>query len=452
MNFLFQKNDEHFPEEKTFIKSFYLNRTYGDLRKKILSDLENLKNQNINSGEVVAIVGDYCFETISLFFALHINKCIVVPITNSLGNEIDFRIDAAKVKYAFYLNADCTFTKKEFVNISDNDFVQSFLSCNCSGLILFSSGSSGVPKAMLHNLDHLIGSYNNKKNKNLTFLIFLMFDHIGGLNTLLNAIAMECSIVIPENRDPEHVCSLIEKLKVNILPSSPTFLNLILMSGAHKKYSLSSIKLITYGTEPMPIELLNRLKNEIPSVKLIQTFGTSETGIANVVSKSSSSNFIKFDDPNCDYKIVNGELWLRSKTQIIGYLNYSNDKFTDDGWFKTGDLIEETDDGYLRISGRLTDMINVGGLKVLPDEVESILLEIDGIKDALVFSKNNPITGQIVAAQLVIDENIIDKNSLKSIVRSYCNKKLDPYKVPVFIEQVESVNYSSRFKKNRIIN
>ena len=448
---LLLQNTEEISDQKIFIKSLNSNKTYGELRKKIYSYLESLNSQNISSGEVVAIVGDYCFESISLFFALHLKKCIVVPITNLLEKEIDYRIQAAQIQYAFYLQSDLTFVKKDFSYSSNNELVQKFISTNNSGLILFSSGSSGIPKAMLHNLDHLIDSYNNKKSKNMVFLIFLLFDHIGGLNTLLNAIAMSCSIVIPESRDPEYICSLIEKLQINILPSSPTFLNLILISGGHKDYSFNSLRLITYGTEPMPEELLHRLKMEIPSVKLIQTFGTSETGIANVISKSSSSNFIKFDDPNCEYKIVDGELWLRSKTQIMGYLNSSNDKFTDDGWFKTGDLVEETDGGFLRISGRATDIINVGGLKVLPDEVESVILEIDGVKDVLVYAKNNPITGQIVAAQLVIDETKLKKDNIKLIIRSFCITKLDPYKVPVYIEIVSSVNYSNRFKKNRII-
>ena len=70
-----------------------------------------------------------------------------------------------------------------------------------------------------------------------------------------------------------------------------------------------------------------------------------------------------------------GELWLRSKTQVLGYLNASMDPFTEDGWFKTGDLVDELKDGYIRIIGRKNDLINVGGEKVLPAEVESILME-----------------------------------------------------------------------------
>jgi acyl-coenzyme A synthetase/AMP-(fatty) acid ligase len=452
MNFQSLNDDTFFSKEKIFINSPSSTKTYHEFRNRVLQYFEFLKNHNISHGDVVAIVGDYCFESISMFFALHLNKCIIVPITSLVEKEVDYRIMAAQVKYAFYLKThNLEFQIKEYSYSANNKLVNTFINNNYSGLILFSSGSSGTPKAMLHNLDSLIDNYNSKKSKNLIFLLFLMFDHIGGLNTLLNAIAMQCCIIIPENRDPEYVCSLIEKFRINILPSSPTFLNLILMSGAHKKYSLESLKLITYGTEPMPEELLKRLKHEIPHIKLLQTFGTSETGIANVVSKSSSSNLIKFDDPNCEYKIVEGELWLRSRTQIMGYLNCSNDKFTEDGWFKTGDLVEEADDGFLKISGRITDIINVGGLKVLPSEVETILLEIDGVEDALVFSKKNPITGQIVATQLVIDESKINRKDIKSIIRSYCISKLDPYKIPVHVEVVLSVNYSDRFKKNRLI-
>jgi len=75
-------------------------------------------------------------------------------------------------------------------------------------------------------------------------------------------------------------------------------------------------------------------------------------------------------------------LWLKSKTQIMGYLNAPMDSFTEDGWFKTGDLVEVTDDGYIKIIGRSKEVINVGGEKVLPAEVESIIpnLEIEKIK------------------------------------------------------------------------
>ncbi|WP_257970089.1 AMP-binding protein, partial [Vibrio parahaemolyticus] len=71
--------------------------------------------------------------------------------------------------------------------------------------MLFSSGSTGVPKAMIHNLDNLLSTYADKRSKSLSIMVFLMFDHIGGLNTLLNSLAMGAKIVIPQKREPEHV-------------------------------------------------------------------------------------------------------------------------------------------------------------------------------------------------------------------------------------------------------
>ena len=233
-----------------------------------------------------------------------------------------------------------------------------------------------------------------------------------------------------------------------VLPSSPTFLNLILMSKANKKYDLSSLRMITYGTETMPESLLNRLKVAFPRVKFLQTFGTSETGIANTSSKSSNSTFMKIDDPELEYKIVDNELWLKSKTQVMGYLNSSMDSFTEDGWFKTGDLVEATEDGYIKIIGRNKEVINVGGEKVLPNEVESIVLEIPEIEDVMVYGEANIITGQTVVCDVVLKDELT-QNEIKKIVRKFCKDKLDSYKIPTKVNIVDKTNFGDRFKKIR---
>jgi acyl-coenzyme A synthetase/AMP-(fatty) acid ligase len=275
-----------------------------------------------------------------------------------------------------------------------------------------------------------------------------MFDHIGGLNTLFNCLSIGSILTIPENRRPDHICYLIEKFKINILPSSPTFLNLLLIGKSFEKYDLSSLRMITYGTETMPESLLVKLKEVLPSVKLIQTFGTSETGIIKTTSKSSESTLMKIDDPDQEFKIVEGELWLRSKTQILGYINHNNESFTDDGWFKTGDLVEKFEDGYLRIVGRSKEVINVGGEKVLPSEIESVILELHEIHDCKARGVTNAITGQIVVVDVVINKDCIS-NEIKSIIRNHCRKKIDLYKVPAKINIVESIEFSDRFKKIR---
>ena len=424
--------------------------TYSQLHARIQFYNEKLKNLKIREGDIVFLLSDYSVEAIALFFSLSLNKNLIIPVTTDNTEEIKDRLNEAKPNWILDLNKD------EFVFVEENrsserhSIINSLIKENASGLVLFSSGTTGKPKAMVHNLDKLLEVYLDRKSKEMNFLVFLMFDHIGGLNTLFNCLSMGVVITIPPNRNPDDISKLIEKFKINILPASPTFLNLMVISGVFEKYDFSSLKMVTYGTEAMPEGLLLRLKEKLPRVKFLQTFGTSETGIVKAVSKSSSSTFLKFDDPDQEFQIVKGELWLRSKTQILGYINHHNESFTDDGWFKTGDLVEESDDGYLRIIGRTKEMINVGGEKVLPGEVESVIMEIDSILDCIVRGEKNAITGQMVCADIVLKEGF-DFKEEKSKVKKYCMQRLEMYKVPLRINLIDSIAVTSRFKKDRLL-
>lgn len=437
------ENFKNFEDKKALVfkeTSF----SYDALAKQI-AIFETTLLKDIPKHDVVSIVGDYSFKMIALLLALYNRGNIIVPIATKIEEEIQERI---KESFSFWKIDSTSFELTRTTNTQTHPMITNLLENSHAGLILFSSGSTGKPKAMIQDLDNLVDSYQNKRQKNMNLLVFLMFDHIGGLNTLFNSLAMGTTLILPENRNAEYICSLLEAHKIRVLPSSPTFLNLILISGAHKKYDLSPLRMITYGTETMPDSLLTRLKKEFPKVKFLQTFGTSETGIANTSSKNSESTFMKIDDPNLEYKIVDNELWLKSKTQILGYLNASMESFTNDGWFKTGDLVERTDDGYLKIIGRNKEIINVGGEKVLPAEIESVVLEIPEIIDCMAYSEANTITGQTVVMDVVL-QNKLTTREVKKLVRKYCKDKLDGYKIPTKINIVNTTNFSDRFKKIR---
>lgn len=445
MNWLIEKISEGI--EKTAVIFKEKEYSYEMLYQSICKDYERVR-ESFLPGDVIAIVSDYSFESISLFFALHENHNIILPITTKIQSEIDNRITVAGCDYVISIcEKGWSFTKSKHSDFL-HPLVAQLQKESHSGLILFSSGSTGKPKAMIHNLDNLIDSYREKRSKRLVFLVFLMFDHIGGLNTLLNCLSMNVVMVFPENREPDHVAHLIEKYKVNILPASPTFLNLMLIGGCQVHYDLGSLRMITYGTESMPESLLVKLKDAFPRVKFLQTFGTSETGISATSSYSSTSTFLKIDDPNTEYKIVNGELWLRSKTQIMGYLNSCMERFTDDGWFRTGDMVEEKD-GYIKIIGRNSDIINVGGEKVQPSEVESVLFQMPHVNDCIVYGEKNPITGQIVVTKILYDKDI-KLSELKKEVVLFCKDKLTRYKIPAKVVKMSESEYTERFKKKRV--
>lgn len=439
---------------RTAIISNAVYYTYNQLLKGIFTNYQSLKS-DIPEGSITILKGGFDFDSICTLFALALNKNIIVPVTETSVAEVNQRIAVSGADFEIDVSGNGMTIRKTDLSVPSNQLIDSLKDNKHSGIILFSSGITGEPKAMVHNFDHFIESYLERKVKNLNFMALLLFDHIGGLNTLMTSIFSGAVITIPSSKEPETICAESEKYKVNILPASPTMLNLILISGAHLRYDLSSIKIITYGTEPMPEGLLLKLNSAFPRTRFMQTYGTSETGISKMSSKSSSSLKVKFDDPDTEYKIVDNELWIKSKTTIIGYLNSSMDRFTEDGWFKTGDLVEIDNEGYINITGRNNEVINVGGLKVLPQEVESVLMSIPEIDNCIVYGEENAITGNIVVADIQLkksvetSQSLIDEREARLLIKNYCREKLERYKIPVKLKFVEVIEYNERYKKIR---
>ena len=163
---------------------------------------------------------------------------------------------------------------------------------------------------MTQNLSNIFESHLVPRNqKNLKILIFLLFDHIGGLNTLISSVKKGMSLAITNSRNPDDIIKFIYNAKINILPTTPTFINMLLLSEEFASEKLDSLKLITYGTEKMPPGTLKKINKFLPNTRLLQTFGTSETGIVKTKSKSSNSLYFKIIDS--EFKVVENELFLK---------------------------------------------------------------------------------------------------------------------------------------------
>ena len=121
--------------------------------------------------------------------------------------------------------------------------------------------------------------------------------------------------------------------------------------------------------------------------------------------------------------------------------------FDDEGFLDTGDLVEQDGD-WVRILGRQSEIINVGGYKVFPAEVESVLLEMDNVEDVVVFGQDHAITGKMVVAKFKL-KNPETLKELKMRMRSYCKDKLQSYKVPGKILLTDESTYNERFKRMR---
>jgi acyl-CoA synthetase (AMP-forming)/AMP-acid ligase II len=132
---------------------------------------------------------------------------------------------------------------------------------------------------------------------------------------------------------------------------------------------------------------------------------------------------------------------------MLGYLNAPS-PFDAEGWFNTEDMVE-VDGEYMRFLGRESEIINVGGEKVYPSEVESVLLQMDNVRDATVMGEENPILGNIVVARVSLFEPE-DLTSLKRRMREFCRERLEKFKVPAKVELSQADQHSARFKKLRL--
>ena len=316
-----------------------------------------------------------------------------------------------------------------------------------SGLVLFSSGTSGEPKGMLHNLNDLLDRYKNLSARKDRSLLLMLIDHIGGLDSAFRCLFSGSTLVVPETRSPDAAGSAIASYQVNVLPASPTFLNLMLVSGTTQKHDLSTIEIIAYGAEAMPQKVLNRLAKAFPEAQLQQKFGTSETGAIRIKSAGNESLFFRIEDSDTQWKIVKKELWLKTPSRVLGYLNADDGGLEADGWYRTGDLVETDDHDNLRIIGRASAVINVGGQKVHPSEVEAIINGIEGIEAVSIYGMEGPITGSTVACEIIVDGNE-DSRVWKRTIRNHCRGKLAAWKIPSSVKIVDSISVNIRLKKH----
>jgi acyl-CoA synthetase (AMP-forming)/AMP-acid ligase II len=421
--------------------------TYRQLLDSIEIWRQFIRNHSIFSGETVSVKADFSKEAIALIFALIENKSIIIPLNASSGdNSNKLLISGAKHIFTFF--DDDSFKYDINYSTFTHDFYNELNRRNTPGIVLFSSGSSGTPKAAVHDLNKLLLKFNSKKLA-LRTLNFLLFDHWGGLNTMFHILSCGGLVITCRDRSPSFICNLIETYKIQLLPASPTFLKLLLLSGVYEKHNLGSLQMITYGTEPMPESTLIKLKQVFPDMKLLQTYGLIELGVLHTKSKSDDSLWMKIGGDGYSHRVVDGLLEIKAESAMLGYLN-AESPYTQDGWFKTNDSVL-VEGEYLKILGRQSELINVGGDKVFPQEIESVILELDFIKDVLVYGESNSLVGNIVCSKIQLIENFNHELiNIKSEIKKYCKTKLSPFKVPVKIIITKEDLVNSRFKKNRL--
>lgn len=419
---------------------------YDDFFAMVSAWETRLAQDGVGRGTVCAFLSEYSPQTCALIFALLKARAVMVPFTADVAAEMASFMTIAGVERLYRFDGEDAWTSERRPASAPAPLVETFRLRDRPGLVVFTSGSTGKPKGILHDAELVMRKFVTSRAGWRT-LLFLLMDHFGGINTLLSSFAYGGMGVCLPRRTPDGVCQAIQDAQADLLPTTPTFLNVLIASGAYRKYDLSSIRLITYGTELMPDATLRKAVEVFPNAQLKQTYGLSELGVLRSDSESRDSVWVRIGGAGFEVKVTDGLLWVRSESNMVGYLNAPS-PFDDAGWMCTGDHVEVRGD-YVRFLGRKSEVINVGGKKVYPVEVETVLLDAGNIRSATVFAGANPLLGQVVHARVSLDAPE-DPVVLSERLRGYCYARLAKYKVPVrFTVVAEEEQHSARFKKMR---
>lgn len=417
--------------------------SYADFIRKIDKLKGRIRSEVQTTPSIIGFSFAQLIDNLAAILAIAELKHVAQPISTELAQtERQEQLSIASTQWILS-NASLDRTAHR----SPHKLVKQLHPDKQSGLILFSSGTSGAPKAMLHNLNVLLGRYESVRSRNDRTLQLLLADHIGGLDSALRTLFSGSTIVVPESRTPTAAAKEIEANAVTILPASPTFLNLMLLAKAAEQFDLSSLEIIAYGAEPMPQAVLNQLVQAFPQADLQQKFGTSETGAIRIRSTAKDELAFSITDTDTEWKVIEGELWLKTPSRILGYLNANESSLESEGWYRTGDLVEEKNDQSLRIRGRSSDFINVGGQKVHPSEIEAVLLELEAVQACKVSGKSDPITGNAIHCDITTTA-AGDTLSWKRKLRSHCRGKLAPWKIPSSVSVSSDLGVNARLKRD----
>lgn len=410
-----------------------------------------LNTSGVKTGEKIAVIGDFSSLGTSLVLALLSNKNIIIPFSYESIIEIDSALSTSGCDWLIKIDKFQSLSNQVVEQRSvyqDNPLFKQLTKSGHAGLVLFSSGTSGKPKAMLHDLNRVVQRFKSNA-KRFRSIPMLMFDHFGGFNTIFGMLSSESTVVEVDTRTAENICSTIQEFKVTLLPTTPSFLSLIIMSNGHKRFNLTSLTRITYGTEPINVHLLERINKAFPNAILHQTYGLSEVGVLASRSESNESTRLELGGSGFDTKVIDGILWIRSEFAMLGYLSTEGANDFVDGWFNTKDRVVQ-DGKYFKFVGRDSDQINVGGQKVLPIEIEEEIMLLNEILDVQVFGEKHLLLGQIVVANVVLAAGV-DPNGIKLKIRKHCQERLTKYKVPQKIYFVSQIDVSSRGKRLKVV-
>jgi len=471
--------------------------TFSQLNQRASRLAQGLKGLGIKKGDRVAILQVNSNQCIEAYFATAKLGAIYVPLNfRAKGDELTYMLNSSEASVLFvgkrYIELVNSIRPnlnsiKHFISIEAKDegmlYYDDLLTSSETGevtaeiddedttILMYTAGTTGRPKGVMlsHNsfsvyvLENVSPASPEIEEKNI---LTVPLYHVAGIQAMMAAVYGGRTLVIERQFEATEWMQLVEKERVDRAMLVPTMLKQLIDHPDFSKYDLSSLKVITYGAAPMPLEVIKRAVKAFPGVSFIQAFGQTETAStitalgpedhiiegseAEIEKKLKRLTSIGKPMPDIEMKVVDengntlppgevGEILARGPRVMSGYWKdeEKTEKTIDkDGWVHTGDMGYVDEDGYYFLAGRATDMIIRGGENISPEEVENVLHSHPKIEEAAVIGVPDEEWGEQPRAIVVLKKG--EKASAEEIIE-YTRPRLAGFKRPrsvIFVDRL----------------
>ena len=449
--------------------------SYLNLKKDVDNLASCLKEKGVKKGERIAVALPNWYETAVIFFAVAKLGAILVPFNPKYKKfEVEFILKNSEPKILFaseefeksigfkeahilvpeIITVKCKldgFLSYEDLLINNVPVAEEEIDTkNDIFCILYTSGTTGIPKGVMITHRSVVQSANTMKNglkctEKDVFVIAAPFFHIFGMAiNLFCAITSGARMVLQEKYHPEQLLQLIEKEKITIKQGVPTMFIKVLEVENFDQYDISSLRAGIVGASSISAEKMKEIRDRM-NINLCQSYGVTETVSVTLTpydaDESKICETVGKAIPGVELKIVNdqrkalpngavGEIAIKGFGTMKGYYKLPDqtaEVLDEDGWFFTGDLGSLNEEGYLTIVGRKKELIIRGGFNIYPQEIEGILMRHKKIAEAAVVGLPDEKLGEIVCAVIRLKEGL---NSTEEEIKDFLKENLALYKLP----------------------
>ena len=471
--------------------------TFHQLNDRVNSLANALSNLGVSKGDRIAIIQVNCNQCVEVYFAAAKLGTIYVPLNfRAKGDELTHMLNSSETNTLFvgeryidlvdsirpnltsvrhYISIDGKhdgmLPYEDMFSSSPAEEIVTEIGDDDTTILMYTAGTTGLPKGVMlsHNsfaiyvLENVTPADPELYERNI---LTVPLYHVAGIQAMMAAIYGGRTLIMERQFDPKEWMELVEREKVNRAMMVPTMLKQLIDQPDFGKYDLSSLKVITYGAAPMPLEVIKKALDVFPGVSFINAFGQTETA-STITTLSPEDHVIEGSEeererklkrlssigkpmPDVEMKIFDeesrelppgevGEIVARGPRIMTGYWKdeEKTEKTIDkNGWVHTGDMGYMDEDGYFFLAGRATDMIIRGGENIAPEEVEAVLHSYPKIEEAAVIGIPDEEWGEQPKAVVVIKKG---ETATPEEIMEYCRAKMSSFKRPrsvVFVDEL----------------